>query len=159
MYKILWFLIPIGMFVCFSCEKKNSEDEKPPTLISDSEFEKKQIDQERIFTKAVAKMENKKIFFHRLGNCSDTIKDPYKQSKEIIKFEKISDNSYESEIYFKSACCQNFEGDYVVKNDTLIFEYKKATPNFCYCLCWYHYKLKIDEIPNKFTAVKFIRKM
>ena len=80
--------------------------------------------------------------------------------EEVI--DKLIDYKYLDDDRFTKAFIKdklNFTnwGDYKIKNDTLIFEYKNVG-GICKCECWYRYKLRIRDIKDKFTSYKLIQK-
>ena len=103
-------------------------------------------------------MKEKNFQFERTGPCEDaldTIEGTiHERDTTYFDSKVITDSNAVVEFRFIQACCQEFLGDYVIKNDTLIFKYENVNNEMCSCVCWYRYKLTINELKEKFSNIK-----
>ena len=151
-YKYLFFLLTFTFLSCISDEKSKSQDLTLTTIDIDS-LNKKNEDH---ILKSKKKMDERGIVFESLGDCDNSISEK-NTTDLIITKQSITKSTLNVDFKFLQACCQTFGGDYKIKNDTLIFEYKNVG-GICKCECWYRYKLRIRDIKDKFTSYKLIQK-
>ena len=151
-YKYLFFLLTFTFLSCISDEKSKSQDLTLTTIDIDS-LNKKIEDH---ILKSKKKMDERGIVFESLGDCDKSISEK-NTTDLIITKQSITKSTLNVDFKFLEACCQTFGGDYKIKNDTLIFEYKNVG-GICKCECWYRYKLRIRDIKDKFTSYKLIQK-
>ena len=76
-----------------------------------------------------------------------------------IEKQIISNSNIKVDFKFKAGCCQEFGGDYTISNDTLNFIYEQVNDDLCGCLCWYKYKLQINEPKTQVKAIKLRLKL
>jgi hypothetical protein len=86
------------------------------------------------------------------GACDDAIEDTLHE-RSVIYIDSESDAIIEFK--FIGTCCQEFLGDYSIKNDTLIFALENVNHIECTCLCWYRYKLNLSNIQENYSSIKF----
>lgn len=88
------------------------------------------------------------------GPCDDALidEDHVRGVGYVEKFEKV-DSSLVLEFKIKDACCKEFLGDYNYVNDTLFFYYEQINDIVCGCMCWYRYKLVLNDFNEKVDSV------
>lgn len=93
------------------------------------------------------------------GECDDALEDTlHKRSIAYIDSSFYDKSTAKIEFKFKDACCQEFLGNYNIKKDTLIFEMEQVNDIVCSCICWYRYKLEINNIKEGFSEISIQRK-
>ena len=137
MNRIIAFVI-IGILM-FSCTNRNDGKNKKEIYLS--------------------KMEEKNFQLKKNGFCDDVLGDTmYERSVAYFDSKNLTDKKAIIEFKFIDACCQEFLGDYSIVNDTLSFKYEKVNEEVCGCLCWYRYKLIINESKENYKGIKIEEK-
>lgn len=99
-------------------------------------------------------IKDKKISFNAIGDCEDALEDTtHEDDVAYIESKKLNKNSLQVNFKVKSVCCQEYLGDYKIKNDTLFFEFEQVNDEVCSCICWYKFELKIDSITEPFNEI------
>lgn len=143
------FFILILIHLINSCNNINQNDENKKSITS--KLTKKEFYQN--------KMKNKKFLLENNGPCNDALNDTkHKRGFAYINSKKIIDANAIIEFKFKEACCQEFLGDYTIDNDTLKFKFEQVNNTVCSCLCWYKYKLTINETKQSYKYIKIVKK-
>ena len=140
--KRLFILLPLTFLMAFSCQndsnkvkEKHQSKNKTEILNSDKKSQYQEI------------MVKKNISLSINGPCDDALEDTlHERYTAYIESQNISDSSIIVKFKFKDACCQEYLGDYTLKNDTLLFEFDQVNDEMCSCICWYRYLLKIDKV-------------
>lgn len=105
------------------------------------------------------KMKEKKFLLEKNGPCEDLLEDNnYKLYSVYFDSKTFSDTNAIVEFKFAAACCQEFLGDYLIENDTLKFKFEQVNDELCGCLCWYKFKLTINEPKIKYKDIKINKK-
>lgn len=107
----------------------------------------------------LSKMQEKKFLLENNGPCDDALDDT-KHKRSFVYFDSkiLSDTNAIIEFKFIDACCQEFLGDYSIANDTLKFKFEQVNNIVCSCLCWYKYKLTINETKQSYKYIKIVKK-
>lgn len=107
----------------------------------------------------LVKMKEKNFQLEINGPCNDALDDTI-HKRSIVYFDSkvITDTNLIVEFKFINACCQEFLGDYSIVNDTLIYKFEQVNDVVCSCLCWYRYKLTINEPNRSYKEIKFEEK-
>jgi len=139
--KTLLLMIVISLlYSCISDDKHNGEINKS------SDPSKKEA--------YLKKMEEKNFSLKNNGACDDALMDSlHERSKAYIESKTLTDSNLIVSFKFKEACCQEFLGDYEITNDTLVFQYEQVNDEVCSCMCWYRYKLTINEPKNNYKSL------
>lgn len=88
------------------------------------------------------------------GPCEDATQDTiHERSFAYIESTWSSESNTIVKFKFIESCCQEFLGDYTIENDTLLFEFQNVNDKYCSCLCWYKYKLTINEPKENFKSI------
>ena len=100
------------------------------------------------------RMKEKNFQIEINGPCDDALEDTIHE-RSIAYFDSkiVTDTSAIVEFKFIDACCQEFLGDYSIERDTLKFTFEKVNDVACSCLCWYRYKLTINEPKGTFNDI------
>lgn len=102
------------------------------------------------------KMKSKNYSIYMNAPCRDALEEKkYKRRECVILKKEITEKEAIIHFKFKAACCQEFLGDYKIKNNELIFKIDKVNDVVCSCICWYHYELKINELDTEIKKIKF----
>jgi hypothetical protein len=92
------------------------------------------------------KMQEKNFRLTINGPCDDAFEDTIHERSVVYFDHKImSEENATVEFKFIESCCQAFLGDYTIENDTLRLQLEQVNNEVCLCLCWYRYKLIINE--------------
>lgn len=127
--------------ILLSCTNKNNN-----TNVNKSELTIKEFYQ--------SKMDEKNFQLENNGPCDNASDDSvHIRSFAYFDTKKYTKSTAVAEFKFLDACCQEFLGDYQIKNDTLTFYFEKVNDKFCSCQCWYRYKLTINEPREKYTEI------
>lgn len=140
--KTIISIVIAGLFVV-SCtnQPEKSTDEKENSEISKQEFYQ-------------IKMTEKNFQFEINGPCDDALEDTiHERSVAYFDSKTLTDSNAVIEFKFKDACCQVFLGNYTIENDTLIFRFEQINEEVCSCLCWYRYKLTINEPKQNYASI------
>lgn len=130
----------------FSCVEGGNQQEVKKELIKDDFIS--------LYDKYLRIMKEKEFSLEINGPCDDALEDEEHQSAiGYVETINTSDSSLVIEFKFKNACCQEFLGDYVCMNDTLFFEYEQINDVMCSCMCWYRYKLILNNFKEKIDSV------
>lgn len=131
-------ILILALIVVVSCNKKQEEsnnDSKAPALTKKEFY--------------LSKMKEKNFHLEMSGPCDDALEDTiHERSVAYFDSKTQTDSNLIVEFKFKDTCCQEYLGDYSIEDDTLQFKYEQVNNEACDCLCWYRYKLTINE-PNK----------
>ena len=158
MKNIYYLIITALLFI--SCESNDakkaiSEAQNQDTVSKDNIVEKDTLTKEEVYCEI---MKTKNISLYLIGDCEDALDDStHEHYTAYIDNEIITDSSITVDFKFISVCCMEFLGDYFIQNDTLFFEYEQVNDEMCACLCWYRFKLKIENIKTKFD--KYVIRM
>lgn len=102
-------------------------------------------------------MQEKSIAFEQYGDCEDALDDTIHEERfPYINSSEIKDSSLFVDFKFIDSCCQEFFGNYKIKNDTLVFRFEAVGTSACDCYCWYQYTLSIEHIRESFSAIKLV---
>ena len=85
------------------------------------------------------------------GACDDALEDTLHE-RAIAYLD--SDTERIVEFKFKEACCQEYLGDYEIKNDSLTFTLEQVNEEVCSCICWYRYKLNLNGIKENYNTLE-----
>jgi hypothetical protein len=126
---------------------------------SSPKAEKENLDTETVeLTKKefyLNKMKEKNFQLEINGPCNDALEDTiHERFIAYIDSKVLTDNNTIIEFKFKEACCQEFLGDYSIENDTLKFIFEQVNEEVCSCICWYRYKLSINEPHGSYKDIK-----
>jgi|GEM_PF-1792784 len=106
------------------------------------------------------RMKEKNFQFIKNGSCDDAFEDTIHERYTVyFDSKQISEMKITTEFKFISSCCQEFYGDYTIKNDTLKFLYEQVNNEACGCLCMYKYKLIINEPRKKYSIFRIEKKV
>lgn len=107
----------------------------------------------------LSKMKEKNFRLDINGPCDDALDDTMHE-RSIAYFDPITptDTNAIIEFKFKEACCQEFLGDYSIENDSFIFKFEKVNEEVCTCMCWYRYKLTVNEPKSNYKGIKIEEK-
>lgn len=140
--------IIVGLLVS-SCS--NNKSEKRNTDNDNSELTRKEF--------YLNKMKEKNFQLEINGPCDDALEDTiHDRSVAYFDSKTLTDKNATIEFKFIDACCQEFLGDYSIENDTLIFKFEQVNDEMCSCLCWYRYKLTINEPKENYKGIKIEEK-
>lgn len=105
------------------------------------------------------KMKEKNFLLETNGRCDDALEDTIHNRKQVY-IEEINRTDLKSVVAFKfiDACCQEFLGDYSINQDTLKFKFESITEEVCSCICWYRYKLTINESKALYSVIQIEEK-
>lgn len=93
------------------------------------------------------------------GPCDNALEDTlHERYITYIDSKTVTDTNIIIEFRFIDNCCYKFLGDYSFKNDTLKFIYEVVNDVVCGCVCWYRYKLTINEPNKKFKNILIEKK-
>lgn len=147
MNRIILSLI-IG-FVVISCTNSHKGDNDKDT--NSSELTKKKF--------YLRKMKEKNFQLEVNGPCDDALEDTI-HFRSIAYFDSttLTDSNVVVEFKFINACCQEYLGDYSIEKDTLKFKFEQVNDEMCSCLCWYRYKLTINEPKERYKGIKIEEK-
>jgi hypothetical protein len=147
MNRLLLTLI-IGLIVmCCNNNKQGDND----TDSDNSELIKKES--------YLNKMKEKNFQLEINGPCDDALEDTiHERSVVYIDSKTLNNKNAIIEFKFIEACCMEFLGDYSIENDTLKFKLEQVNNLVCSCLCWYRYKLTVNEPKEKYKAINIERK-
>lgn len=99
-------------------------------------------------------MQTKNYSISMNAPCEDALSDnTVKRNECLILKETYENNTATINFKFKAACCQEFMGDYIIKNNKIIFNMEQVNDIVCGCICWYHYELKINNLNNKVNKI------
>lgn len=92
--------------------------------------------------------------------CDPYNVDPYKMRERIISKE-VRNDSLIVVLGKRDICCANFNGSYLIENDTLKIKYENNGDE-CFCTCFYEITFKIphysnDSVPITFNDRQFIK--
>ncbi|PLW92256.1 MAG: hypothetical protein C0592_11785 [Marinilabiliales bacterium] len=151
-FQIFFLLV---LFVsCHSTDKEQAQNDEPSY---DFLFEQIEQQQEQKKQDYINTMEKKSIVFEQIGDCDEDDFDSLAETKHpLINTSEIKDSSLFVEFKFLDSCCQEFFGDYKIKNDTLVFKFEAVGSTACDCYCWYTYKLRIEHIANAFSDFEVV---
>lgn len=100
-------------------------------------------------------MKEKNFQLENNGPNNDAFDDTlHKYDMAYFESKSFTDTSAFIAFKFKSGCCQEFLGNYVIENDTLIFKMEQVNTEACKCLFWNNYKLTINEPKSKYKDIK-----
>ena len=89
------------------------------------------------------------------GPCDDALEDTlHQRNTAYIDSEIMNDSTVIIEFKFIDGCCQEFLGDFQIINDSLKFEIEQVNDVMCACICWYRYKLVINNVKGKFSEIQ-----
>lgn len=112
---------------------------------------KARVNEKEAYLKSMVK---KNFSLKNNGACDDALMDTlHERSKAYIESKTLTDSNLIVSFKFKEACCQEFLGDYEITNDTLVFQYEQVNDEVCSCMCWYRYKLTINEPKNNYKSL------
>lgn len=138
----------IVLLISGSCTEteERSEDKKPiPDTSSKAYYQRR--------------MKEKNFDLSLNGPCDDALRDTmHERGVAYIDNETRTDSNVVIEFKFIDACCQDFLGDYSIRNDTLTFLYEQVNEIACSCVCWYRYKLTINEARNQYASIEIREK-
>jgi glycerol-3-phosphate O-acyltransferase len=127
-----------------SCTDGEHNDKKKNSKTSD--FNKKEF--------YLSKMEEKNFQLVNNGPCDDALEDTiHERSIAYFDSQTFTDTTTIIEFKLIDACCQEFLGDYSIENDTLAFKFEQVNDEVCTCLCWYRYKLTVNELKGNYKYV------
>lgn len=99
-------------------------------------------------------MKKKKFQLKINGPCDDALEDKiHQRSTAYFDSKTLNDKNAIIEFKFIDACCKEFLGDYKIENDTLKFKFEQVNDEVCRCLCWYRYKLTINEPKENYKEI------
>lgn len=105
------------------------------------------------------KMKEKNFQLEINGPCDDALEDTiHERSIAYFDSKNVTEKYVIIEFKFIDACCQEFLGDYSIENDTLKFKFEQVNDEVCTCLCWYRYKLTINEPNRNYKDIKIEEK-
>lgn len=105
------------------------------------------------------KMKEKNFQLEINGPCDDALEDTiHERSIAYFDSKNVTEKYVIIEFKFIDACCQEFLGDYSIENDTLKFKFEQVNDEICTCLCWYRYKLTINEPNRNYKDIKIEEK-
>lgn len=143
MTKTLIFIL--ALLVIISCSGNNKNN------IKQLKVSKKEFYQEQ--------MRQKNFQLEMNGPCVDALEDTiHKRSIAYIESETITDTKAVVKFKFISSCCQEFLGNYTIKDKVLTFKYERVNDELCACLCMYQYTLTINEPKGKYTMIEIVEK-
>lgn len=147
-FKILVIGLILGILI--SCQGSAFDSQKSESpQIAEKEFSRVSYYQ--------TKMKEKNFSFISNGPCDDALGDTlHHRSVPYIVAKDFNDSKATIEFKFKDACCQEFMGDYIITNGTLKFVLEQVNDETCSCICWYRYKLVINNIKEKFSEIEII---
>lgn len=148
MNRIILTSLIIGLILT-SCTNSKQGDKNKDSNTSD--LTKKEF--------YLSKMKEKNFQLENNGPCDDALEDTIHE-RSVIYFDSktLTDTNAIIEFKFIEACCQEFLGDYSIENDTLIFKFEQVNDEVCSCLCWYRYKLTINEPKGNYKDIKIEEK-
>ena len=147
MNRIILSLI-IGLIIT-SCTSRNEGDNNTDTNSTGST--KKEL--------YLSKMKEKNFLLEINGPCDDALEDTiHERSIAYFDSKTLTDTNAIIEFKFIDACCQEFLGDYSIEDDTLKFKFEQVNDEMCSCLCWYRYKLTINEPRKNYKEIKIEEK-
>ena len=147
MNRIILSLI-IGLIIT-SCTSRNEGDNNTDTNSTGST--KKEL--------YLSKMKEKNFLLEINGPCDDALEDTiHERSIAYFDSKTLTDTNAIIEFKFIDACCQEFLGDYSIEDDTLKFMFEQVNDEMCSCLCWYRYKLTINEPRKNYKEIKIEEK-
>jgi len=137
--------------ILFSCNEKENSQNNKKAITENNKLTKREYYQSKMNTKNFSMTQN--------GPCNDALEDTlHERYIAYIESKNISDSKTIIEFKFKDACCQEFLGDYLVINDTLKFKFEQVNEEMCSCICWYRYKLELNNINERFSEIEIIDK-
>lgn len=153
--KAIPFLFLIILLAgCHSADKDQTQSDEPSYDFLFNQVEKQQEEKKQNY---ISTMKKKSIVFEAYGDCVDALDDTMHEEKfPYINSSKMSDSALFVDFKFIDACCQEFFGNYKVKNDTLVFKFEAVGSTACDCYCWYQYTLQINHIPKPFSAFEVV---
>ena len=147
MNRIILSLI-IGLIIT-SCTSRNEGDNNTDT--NSTGLTKKEL--------YLSKMKEKNFLLEINGPCDDALEDTiHERSIAYFDSKTLTDTNAIIEFKFIDACCQEFLGDYSIEDDTLKFKFEQVNDEMCSCLCWYRYKLTINEPKKNYKEIKIEEK-
>lgn len=139
--------IIVGLIVT-SCTNKGGE--------TNNDNNKSELTRKEFY---LSKMKEKNFQFENNGPCDDALEDTiHERSIAYFDSKTLTDTNAIIEFKFIDACCQEFLGDYSIENDTLKFKFEQVNDEVCSCLCWYRYKLTINESKKNYKGIKIEEK-
>jgi hypothetical protein len=121
--------------------------------------EKQEIQPETKVEIYYQKMKEKNFQLVSNGPCEDALQDTtHERNKVYVTSEIRTDSSAIIAFEFIESCCQSFLGDYTIYNDTLTFSFEQVNDEVCSCLCWYRYKLFINESIDAYDVIDIVEK-
>lgn len=145
--KRIIFSFIIGLFI-LSCSNKQGHNNNDRNT---SEVTKKEF--------YFSQMKEKNFQLKNNGPCDDALRDSIlERSIAYIDSQTLSDTNAIIEFKFIEACCQEFLGDYTIENDTIKFKFEQVNDEVCSCLCWYRYKLNINEPKENYKEITIEKK-
>ena len=146
MNKIILSIIVV--LVVTSCASKGGE--------SNNDNNKSELTRKEFY---LSKMKEKNFQLENNGPCDDALEDTiHERSIAYFDSKTLTDTNAIIEFKFIDACCQEFLGDYSIENDTLKFKFEQVNDEVCSCLCWYRYKLTINESKKNYKGIKIEEK-
>ena len=151
------FIIIVVLSIVYGCKQNTKPQQIEENKVEEKEqsYPKKDtiVDKRAYYQ---TKMKEKNISFSIYEPCDenaiyDTI---HERGVAYIESKKINGSHATIKFKFKDACCQEFLGDYKVENDTLKFEFEQVNEEMCACICWYRYKLEIDNVKENFSEIE-----
>lgn len=131
----------ILLFISCNNNESKSTDEPKDDINRKQEFYQNQ-------------MKIKNFQFENDGTCDDALEDTiHEMYIPYIESKILTDSTAIIEFKFIDDCCQYFLGDYSIINDTLLFAYENVGDPACFCICWYRYKLTINEPKENYNEI------
>ena len=151
MKRIVFLNVLLIIAKLIGCQDaSNNKNNEPPTE------EEKEITIKEYYE---SKMVEKDFTLTINGPCDDALEDTiHEWYMAYIDLTEISDSSTIVEFKFIHSCCQDFLGDYKILNDTLVFEFEQVDGVCCDCVCWYRYKLVLNNVKENFTEISIKEK-
>lgn len=150
-FKITTTIIACTLLLSCQDTKPDNNKHEQEDIYDDTVSEKKSYYQ--------TIMHKKTFSLEKNGPCDDALDDTlHKRYIAYIDSTITTSSKTEIEFRFKDACCQEFLGDYNIKEDTLLFEFEHVNNEVCSCICWYRYKLVIRNIKHSFNEIVIRRK-
>ena len=119
--------------------------------VASHKFSKKEFYQEQMSQKNFQQEMN--------GPCVDALEDTiHERSVAYVESETITDTKAVVKFKFISSCCQEFLGNYTIKDKVLTFKYERVNDVLCSCLCMYQYTLTINEPKEQYTIIEIVEK-
>lgn len=148
MNRVIFTSFIIGLIIS-SCTNNKKVDKNKNSI-------KKALTKKEFY---LSKMKEKNFKLDINGPCDDALDDTIHE-RSIVYFDSktLTDTNAIIKFKFIEACCQEFLGDYSIKNDSFIFKFENVNDEVCTCLCWYRYKLTINEPKRNYKGIKIEEK-